>query len=247
MKVWLVYEGDNYDNSLVAVVSSEEKAKEYTRVWPYETYIEEHEVDEDSDFPPGLLPYGVSYEKDKEYVHRCHPDTPEESTHHNGNILIRVWAENEQHASILARSKYLDLLSRRFIWQQLGDLHWGACPPGPYTIHIQRNGRPEQPFFLSVFPNGDRLAIYTSYHATIDEARNTGWQIWQKAMNLEIDFQWIEQDNKLYRYMSPTSFYYVCKLTNHAHLFNGERAVWSMQCRSVQEAMAACVENSKSQ
>ncbi len=129
MKVWLVYEGDNYDNSLVAVVSSEEKAKEYTRVWPYETYIEEHEVDEDSDFPPGLLPYGVSYEKDKEYVHRCHPDTPEESTHHNGNILIRVWAENEQHASILARSKYLDLLSRRFIWQQLGDLHWGACPP----------------------------------------------------------------------------------------------------------------------
>lgn len=106
-KIYVLTEGDYSDYHIVGVYSTSELAQEAQTLYPG-SLIENHDLDDIPEHPPGMLAWGVNIEdSDIVYTYLSDPqECPSERDCLNGVYAVNCWAVDEEHANKIALDKY---------------------------------------------------------------------------------------------------------------------------------------------
>lgn len=106
-KIYVLTEGDYSDYHIVGVYSTQELAQEAQTLYPY-SGIEEYDLDDIPEHPPGMLAWGVNIEDSTiVYTYLVDPhECPSERDCYNGVYVVNCWAVDEEHANKIALDKY---------------------------------------------------------------------------------------------------------------------------------------------
>ena len=106
-KIYVLTEGDYSDYHIVGVYSTSELAQEAQTLYP-DSGIEEYDLDDIPEHPPGMLAWGVNIEdSDIVYTYLSDPqECPSERDCLNGVYAVNCWAVDEEHANKIALDKY---------------------------------------------------------------------------------------------------------------------------------------------
>ena len=106
-KIYVLTEGDYSDYHIVGVYSTPELAQEAQTLYP-DSMIENHDLDDIPEHPPGMLAWGVNIEDSNivyTYISDPH-ECPSERDCPNGVYAVNCWALDEEHANKIALDKY---------------------------------------------------------------------------------------------------------------------------------------------
>ena len=106
-KIYVLTEGDYSDYHIVGVYSTPELAQEAQTLYP-DSGIEEYDLDDIPEHPPGMLAWGVNIEDSNiVYTYLVDPhECPLERDCPNGVYAVNCWAVDEEHANKIALDKY---------------------------------------------------------------------------------------------------------------------------------------------
>ena len=106
-KIYVLTEGDYSDYHIVGVYSTPELAQEAQTLYP-DSGIEEYDLDDIPEHPPGMLAWGVNIEDSNiVYTYLVDPhECPLERDCLNGVYAVNCWAVDEEHANKIALDKY---------------------------------------------------------------------------------------------------------------------------------------------
>ena len=106
-KIYVLTEGDYSDYHIVGVYSTSELAQEAQTLYPG-SLIENHDLDDIPEHPPGMLAWGVNIEDSNiVYTYLVDPhECPLERDCLNGVYAVNCWAVDEEHANKIALDKY---------------------------------------------------------------------------------------------------------------------------------------------
>ena len=106
-KIYVLTEGDYSDYHIVGVYSTPELAQEAQTLYP-DSGIEEYDLDDIPEHPPGMLAWGVNIEDSTiVYTYLVDPhECPSERDCLNGVYAVNCWAVDEEHANKIALDKY---------------------------------------------------------------------------------------------------------------------------------------------
>ena len=106
-KIYVLTEGDYSDYHIVGVYSTPELAQEAQTLYP-DSGIEEYDLDDIPEHPPGMLAWGVNIEDSNiVYTYLVDPhECPSERDCPNGVYAVNCWAVDEEHANKIALDKY---------------------------------------------------------------------------------------------------------------------------------------------
>lgn len=120
---YILTEGEYSDYHIIGVYSTEELAKKAQFVYA-DSQIEEYQLDNVPDYPPGMKAWYVNINANKPEKPGCSQMSPgwgtkipfeSEYTDHTGrsNYLVYCWAVDEEHAIKIAQDKFYQHLAQR--------------------------------------------------------------------------------------------------------------------------------------
>lgn len=120
-KVYLVWQGSYSDASVVGVFSTKDAANKLAAMDPYDTHVEEFEIDAMKDYAERGLKQHLAWSKGMtvevedvfEFSRLCPPAESDLDVckHKNGQMFVHVMARDEEHAIKIAADKFRGFLA----------------------------------------------------------------------------------------------------------------------------------------
>lgn len=114
-KIYLVSEGSYSDYHICGVYSTKEKAEEAKKLFGSGSDIEEHDLDAIPDHPQGLYLYEVRMMQNgncnKPETIDCGMGIGDNLYSHLGELITRMWSEDERHAAKIANERRAQLIT----------------------------------------------------------------------------------------------------------------------------------------